>query len=177
MKPNKPEISSKWWKAVKSDNVDVKGALEKAFVKAEKAIADQSKKSDDAKLADASISALKSLAIGKAARECDKKNDKDLISGLKQLEKMVAEEIARLQELLKDIKSGDVEDDDDEGKLFDKDYRGQKIKQLRSGKELYCAFGFNKKDAGACDLLLHAKKNCTLLWKALKKCDTSMSPS
>ena len=171
MKLNKPEISAKWWSTVKPDNVDGKKILEKELTKAEKSLNEQTKKSDDNKVAENCVSALKGLSIAKITKECDKKKDKDVITALKDLQKLVDKEVDRLSKVIKDIAAGENADDDDEdeNKLFDKDYVHKLIKLVKNGKELNFAFGLDVNDPEACDLLLHRKKGADMLWKILKK--------
>lgn len=173
MKPNKPELSAKWWSAVCPDGVDGKKVLEKALAKAEKALADQAKKSDDQRAVESAISTVKSLpaAVAKAMKECDKKKDKDVLVGLKQLQKDAEAEVARLTDVKKNLASGgDGDDEEDEGKLFDKDYLHKLIKLIKSGgKELNFAFGMDPNSPEACDFLLHRKKSSEMLFKIIKK--------
>ena len=136
---DKPQVSKKWWASEKPD--DVKGSeLEKALANAEKALADQQKKSDGESV-DACIAAMNQLesAVDKTLKkECDKKKHKDCIAVLEKFEDLIAGELERLEKAQANLDDGgDEEEEEDENKLFEKDYLYRMIKLMKSGtKEL-----------------------------------------
>ena len=107
------EISTKWWSSVCPSGVDGKKALEKALTKAEKALNQQSKKSEDPKAVDNCLTALKTLpsTISKTTKECDKKTHKSEIKELGELKKKVEAEVERLEQLKKDLAAGNKDDE------------------------------------------------------------------
>lgn len=174
MKASQPQLSAKWWSAVRPSGVDEKKNLEKALSKAEKALGDQQKKSDDPKAIDGCLTALKALptAISKTVKECDKKTHKDELKGLQDLKKLVDSEATRLKKLQKELQSdeGAAGEEESDDKIFEKDYLHKLIKLIKSGnKELNFAFGLDMNAPEACDLLLHRKKGPEMLFKILKK--------
>src|SRR5262249_41992271 len=115
---SKPEISKKWWTSEKPD--DIKGVdLEKALAKAEKALEDKEKKSDE-RTVDDCLKALKELesAVDKTIKkECDKKKHKDVIAVLEKFFALIKEENGRLSELAEKAgKGGENEDGEKENK-------------------------------------------------------------
>src|SRR3954468_2336896 len=99
---DKPEISKKWWTSEKPD--DIKGVnLEKSLAKAEKALADEGKKSDERTIDDClkSLKELESTVDKTIKKECDKKKHKDVIAVLEKLFPIIKEENSRLGELAK----------------------------------------------------------------------------
>ena len=183
MKPSdKPEISKKWWMSEKP--ADIKGAdLEKALANAEKALADEKKKSgaDTIEAALAALTALDSVAEKTISKELDKKKHKDVITVLEKYSGLVEAESSRLEKLQEkgkkpagpgSGKDGDEEGDDeeDEGKLFEKDYLYKMIKLMKSGgKELNFGFGLNTNAPESSKLLLKRKGKPEMLFKMLKR--------
>ncbi len=174
---DKPQISKKWWTSEKP--ADVKGAeLEKALAAAEKALADQEKKSDAASI-DSAIGALagvNSAADKTIKKELDKKKHKDQISVLEKYSDLVKSETKRLEEAKAKLKKsgddaaeGEDEEESDE-KIFQPDYLQKMIKLLKStGKELNFGFGLDTKNPEASKLLFTRKGKPERLFKALKK--------
>jgi peptidoglycan hydrolase-like protein with peptidoglycan-binding domain len=174
----KPEISKKWWASEKPD--DVKGAeLEKVLANAERAIAEEKKKSEPRSI-DACLAALadvESAVERTIKKECDKKKHKDFISVLEKYSPLIKSEKSRLEELKKKATketaaqaNGEEEEEEDEGKLFEPDYLHKMLKLLRStGKELNFGFGLNSKDPAASKLVLARKGKPDKLFKALKQ--------
>jgi hypothetical protein len=178
MKPTeKPEFSKKWWLGVKP--ADVKGTdLEKALQNAEKALAEQKKKSDDEDAIAECLTALEAVssAVEKTTKkELDKKKDKDLITVLEKFDPLIDSEKSRLedlQETLGKASDGDDEEDEEEseGKIFEPDYLYKMIKLMKSGgKELRFGFGLNTSTPEASRLLLKRKGKPEMLFKALKR--------
>ena len=106
-------------------------------------------------------------------KECDKKKHKDVITVLEKYEKMIDEEVRRLQEAkaaLADDGKEDGEDEDDEdskGKLFQPDYLVKMIKLLKSGNELKFSFGLDKSHRENSCLILCRKRDPDRLYKML----------
>jgi hypothetical protein len=170
---DKPEISKKWWTSEKPD--DIKGQdLEKALASAEKALSDADKKGD-ADSIDNCLAQLK--ALGAAAdktikKECDKKKHKEVIAVLEKYEKLIGEEVQRLEQAkaaLAKEKGGDEEDEEDEKGVLKPEYLGRMIKQLRSGKELNFCFGLNRSTPDDSRLVLCNKRKPERLLKILKR--------
>jgi hypothetical protein len=178
MKANdKPQISKKWWTSEKP--ADVKGAeLEKALQAAEKALADQEKKSDAASI-DSAVGAL--AGVNTAAdktikKEMDKKKHKDQIAVLEKYADLVKSETKRLEEAKAKLKKAGGEDgeageeEEDENKLFEKDYLYKMVKVLKSsGKELRFGFGLNTQAPESSKLVLARKGSPEKLFKLLKR--------
>ncbi len=173
----KPDFSRKWWTSQKPG--DIKGAeLEKALASAEKALSEEKKRSDRPSI-EACLAALQDVesAVDRTIKkECDKKNHKDVITVLGKFAALIKNETSRLTNLQKAAakdaasRDGAEEDEEDEGKLFDKDYLYKMCKMLKStGKELRFGFGLNTKTPEASQLLLRRKGKPELLFKALKK--------
>ena len=174
---DKPQLSKKWWTSEKP--ADVKGAeLEKALAAAEKALADQGKKSDAASI-DSAIGALAGVntAVDKTIKkELDKKKHKDQISVLEKYADLVKSETKRLEEAKAKLKKagdeageGEDEEESDE-KIFQPDYLQKMIKILKStGKELNFGFGLDTKNPEASKLVITRKGKPERLFKALKK--------
>jgi hypothetical protein len=169
---DKPQVSKKWWASEKP--ADVKGSdLEKALAAAEKALADQQKKSD-ADSVDACIAAMNQLesAVDKTIKkECDKKKHKDCIAVLEKFEDLIAGELERLEKAQANAEEGDDEgEEEDENKLFEKDYLYRMIKLMKSGtKELRFGFGLNTQEPEASKLVLTRKGKPEKLFKLLKR--------
>jgi hypothetical protein len=169
---DKPQISKKWWTSEKP--ADVKGAdLEKALANAEMALADEQKTSD-ADSIEACIAAMNQLesAVDKTIKkELDKKKHKDCIIVLEKFEDLIAGELERLEEAQADLEDGgDEDEEEDENKLFDKDYLYRMIKLMKSGtKELRFGFGLNAMEPEASKLLLTRKGKPEKLFKLLKR--------
>jgi hypothetical protein len=171
---DKAQISKKWWTSEKPS--DVKGAdLEKALQAAEKALADEKKKSDASSIS-AALAAIEQLdgAVDKTIKkELDKKKHKDAITVLEKFEALIKGESDRLQELQDTAqKDGSEEEDEEENenKLFDKEYLFKMMKLLKStGKELRFGFGLNTKAPESSTLLLARKGQPERLYKMLKK--------
>jgi hypothetical protein len=150
MKPNdKPLLSRKWWISEKPS--DVKGVdLEKALQAAERALADATRKGDEDSI-DACIAALQdvcSAAEKTIKKELDKKKHKDQITVLAKYEDLVKGETKRLEEAKARLSAtssrGEEGDEEDEGKLFDREYLYKMIKLMKSGgNELRFGFGLN----------------------------------
>jgi hypothetical protein len=171
---DKPQISRKWWTSEKPS--DVKGAeLEKSLQNAEKALTDASRTSD-AKAITAALAALEALrvAVDKTIKkELDKIKHKDPITVLEKFEILIRSESDRLRKLLeKAEKNGAQQDDEEENenKLFDKEYLFKMMKLLKStGKELRFGFGLNTQAPENSTLLLARKGQPERLFKMLKK--------
>jgi hypothetical protein len=174
---DKPQISKKWWTSEKP--ADVKGAeLEKALAAAEKALADQEKKSDAASF-DSAIGALADVnsAVEKTIKkEMDKTKHKDQIKVLEKYGDLVKSETKRLEDAKAKLKKGgddaaegEDEEESDE-KIFQPDYLQKMIKLLKStGKELNFGFGLDTKNPEASKLVFTRKGKPERLFKALKK--------
>jgi hypothetical protein len=168
---DKPQISSKWWNSEKP--ADVKGAdLAKALASAEKALADEKKKSDDASV-NACLAAMEALetAVEKTIKkECDKKTHKDCIAVLEKFEDLIEDERTRLEEAQADNGDGEGDEEEDENKLFEKDYLYRMIKLMKGGgKELRFGFGLNTQEPEASKLVLTRKGKPEKLFKLLKR--------
>jgi hypothetical protein len=171
----KPQFSTKWWDGQRPGGVKTPD-LDKALAKAEKALAEQRKKKDDAQAIESCIGAIE--AIGPSAEKtiklCDKNGHKDLAGVLRRFEGVIGEEKSRLEGLKEDLDEkggGDDEDDgEDEGKLFEKDYLYKMIKMLKSGGKQYnFGFGLNPNAPESSRLILKRKGKPEALFKALKK--------
>ena len=172
---DKPQVSKKWWTGEKPS--DVKGAdLEKSLAAAEKALADEKKKSDADSIG-ACLAALGDLesAVDKTVKkELDKKKHKDVITVLEKYHDLIKSERKRLEEakakLAKAGQEQGEEDEEDENKLFDKDYLYRMIKLLKSGnKELRFGFGLNTQAPESSKLVLARKGKPEKLFKLLKR--------
>ena len=180
---DKPEFSKKWWTSSKPG--DIKGVdLEKALGSLEKALGEEQKRSDQDSI-EACGSALEGLdsAVDKTIKkECDKKKHKDLITVLEKFSGLIKIETRRLAEAQANLKKGAAdqggdeegeEDEEDEGKLFEKDYLYKMLKLIKSsGKELNFGFGLNTSTPEASQLLLKRKGKPEMLYKALKRTGT-----
>jgi hypothetical protein len=179
---DKPEISKKWWTSEKPD--DIKGVdLEKSLTKAEKALADEEKKSDERTIDDClkSLKDLESTVDKTIKKECDKKKHKDVISVLEKYFAMIKAENGRLSELVKKAakggaaeangeKDGEAEgEDEDEKGVLKEEYRDRMIKVLRGGKEVNFCFGLNKQAPEQSKLVLCIKRKPERLQKILKQ--------
>jgi hypothetical protein len=176
MKVNtKPELSKKWWTSEKPD--DVKGAdLEKALQAAEKALAEQQKRSDAASVSAAidALAGVDAAAEKTIKKELDKKKHKDCITVLGKYGDLIKDERKRLEEAQAELKkSGEEEGEDEEeseDKIFEPDYLHKMMKLLKStGKELNFGFGLNTKNPEASKLVITRKGKPERLFKALKK--------
>jgi hypothetical protein len=176
MKANaKPELSKKWWTSEKPD--DVKGAeLEKALQAAEKALADEQKKSDAASISTAieALAGVDSAAEKTIKKELDKKKHKDCIAVLEKYGDLIKNEKMRLEEAQAELKQSGEEDGDEEEesdeKIFEPDYLHKMMKLLKStGKELNFGFGLDTKNPEASKLVITRKGKPERLFKALKK--------
>jgi hypothetical protein len=171
---DKPQISKKWWTSEKPD--DIKGAeLEKALISAEKAL-DEEKKKGDGPAIEAALAACEQLesAVDKTIKkECDKKKHKDEIKVLEKYFPLIKDETGRLKKLLEEASEDGTDDEDEEesdGKIFEKDYLYKMLKLLKStGKELNFGFGLDTKNPEGSTLLLTRKGKPERLFKALKK--------
>jgi hypothetical protein len=171
---DKPQVTKKWWTSEKPS--EVKGSdLEKALAAAEKALADEKKKSDAGSIG-ACLGALKDLesAVDKTVKkELDKKKHKDVITVLEKYYDLIKSETKRLEDAQAQLTKGgdeDEESEEDENKLFDKDYLYRMVKLLKSGsKELRFGFGLNTKEPEASKLLLARKGKPDKLFKLLKR--------
>src|SRR5262245_8383283 len=173
MKPfAKPEISKKWWKNEKPD--DIKGVdLFKALDNCEPALATADKK-PDADTIKAALAALANLiaAIDKTIKkECDKKKHKALIGALEDLGDLAKAganetEIYMVYEKQEE-KKGDEEYENQ--RVLKEEYRDRMIKQLRSGKELNFCFGLDKRAPENSRLVLCIKRQPERLFKILKQ--------
>jgi hypothetical protein len=173
---DKPQFSAKWWDGERPDGVKTPD-LDKALAKAEKALAEQRKKKDDAGAVDACVAAVEAVgpAVDKSIKLFDRNAHKDVISVLRKFEGVIDEETSRLERLKEDLdESGedeeDGEDGEDEGKLFEKDYLYKMIKMLKSGGKQYnFGFGLNPNAPESSRLILKRKGKPEALFKALKK--------
>jgi hypothetical protein len=108
-------------------------------------------------------------------KELDKKKHKDCITVLEKYDGLIKAELKRLEDSkLKLGKAADQaedgEEEEDENKLFDPEYRGKMIKLLKSGgKELRFGFGLNTQTPEASKLVLARKGNPERLFKILKR--------
>src|SRR5688572_6496464 len=124
---DKPEFSGKWWASAKPS--DVKGTdLEKSLKAAEKALADEKKKSDAASIA-ACLTVLGELSATvdrTIKKELDKKKHKDPIAVLEKFDALIKAETSRLKKAQAEIKQGEVDEDDEadpsDERLFDREY-------------------------------------------------------
>jgi hypothetical protein len=190
---DRPQFSRKWWTTEKP--ADIKGAdLEKALAAAERALAEEKKRSEQASI-DACLVALKDVesAVEKTIkRECDRKKHKDAIAVLDKYASLVEADTRRLEKLLEKATSRlaeaptrrlekllekatsrdnvqDAEDEESDDKIFQPDHLYKMMKILRStGKELNFGFGLDAKNPSASKLLLTRKGNPERLFKALK---------
>jgi hypothetical protein len=147
--------------------------LEKALQAVEKALADEKKKSDERSI-DACIAALQdvcSAAQKTIRKELDKKRHKDVITVLEKYDGLVKAEVKRLEEAKARQSDADGEEgEEDENKLFDKEYLYKMIKLMKSGgTELRFAFGLNPQAPESSRLVLARKGKPERLFKALKK--------
>jgi hypothetical protein len=171
---DKPQISKKWWTSEKPS--DIKGSeLEKALQKAEGALADEKKKSDERSI-DAAMSAVNDVesAVDKTIKkECDKKKHKDLITVLERFYDLIKAETKRLEGAKEKVSAADAdgeEDEEDDNKLFDSEYLYKMIKLMKSGgTELRFGFGLNPQTPESSRLVLARKGKPERLFKALKK--------
>jgi hypothetical protein len=170
---DRPQISKKWWTSEKPS--DIKGAeLEKALQAAEKALADEKRKSDERSI-EAAAGALADMesAVDKTVKkECDKKKHKDVITVLEKFYDLIKAETQRLEEAKeKQSAAGeDGEEEEDDNKLFDKEYVYKMIKIMKSGgTELRFGFGLNPQTPESSRLVLARKGKPERLFKALKK--------
>ena len=170
---DKPEISKKWWTSQKPS--DVKGAeLEKALANAEKALADEKKKSDASSIEalQGALGGLSSAVDKTVKKELDKKKHKDVIAVVEKFHDLIKAETKRLVEAkAKLVKAGqEDEEEEDDNKLFDKDYLYRMVKLMKSGgKELRFGFGLDTKAPEASKLLLARKGKPEKLFKLLKR--------
>jgi hypothetical protein len=172
---DKPQFSLKWWDGERPDGVKTPD-LDKALAKAEKALAEQRKKKDDADAIDGCITAIEAVgpAVDKTIKLFDRNAHKDAISVLRKFEGVIDEETSRLERLKEDVEENDAgednEDEEDEGKLFEKDYLYKMIKMLKSGgKQFNFGFGLNPNAPESSRLILKRKGKPEALFKALKK--------
>jgi hypothetical protein len=94
---DKPEISSKWWKQNRPDDIDGK-LLEKALVRAEDALS-AAKKTKDADSINKARAALGGLgtAVGRTIKdECDQNNHKDVIAVLERYDAVIYDKLNEL---------------------------------------------------------------------------------
>jgi hypothetical protein len=171
---DKPQISKKWWTSEKP--ADVKGTdLEKALQTAEKAQADEKKKSDAASI-DALLAAIKDLeaAVDKTVKkELDKKKHKDVIAVLEKFYDLAAAETKRLEEAKAKLAGEgdeDAEEEETENKLLEPDYLYKMIKLMKGGgKDLRFGFGLNTQTPESSKLVLSRKGKPEMLFKLLKR--------
>ncbi len=171
---DKPQFSKKWWTSEKP--AEVKSAeLEKALGSAEQALAEEKKKGDSNSIK-ACLIALKGLesAVDKTiSKECDKKKHKDVITVLEKFYDLIKAETKRLEVASTKLSAGHSngeEAEEDENKLFDKEYLYKMIKLLKSGgTELRFGFGLNAQAPESSRLVLARKGKPERLFKALKK--------
>ena len=175
---DKPQFSAKWWESKRPAGLKT-ADLDKALVKAEKALADGRKNKHDARAVDNCIAALEAVspAVEKTIKLCDKNAHKDAISVLRRFDGAIEEETSRLERLKEQLgkndqdgEEEDEEDEEDEGKLFEKDYLYKMIKMLKSGgKQFNFGFGLNPNAPESSRLILKRKGKPEKLFKALKK--------
>src|SRR5262245_39142199 len=134
---DKPQLSKKWWMSSKPG--EIKGAdLERALANAEKALLEQQRKGDPAAI-DTALAALGALnsAVSKTIKnECDKKKHKELITVMEKYDGLIEAETKGLEKAkgaLSDGPSSGEEEEEDENKLFDKEYLYKMIKLMKSG--------------------------------------------
>jgi len=171
---DKPQISKKWWTSEKP--ADVKGTeLEKALQAAEKAQADEKKKSDAASI-DAFLAAIEDLeaAVDKTVKkELDKKKHKDVITVLEKFYDLAAAETKRLEDAKEKLAGeGDDEEEEEEteNKLLEPDYLFKMIKLMKGGgKDLRFGFGLNTQTPESSKLVLSRKGKPEMLFKLLKR--------
>ena len=173
---DKPQFSKTWWTSEKPS--EIKGAeLEQALANAEKTLADEKKQSNE-KSVEACRGALDELsdAVDKTIKkELDKKKHKDCIAVLEKFDGLINGELKRIDGAQnaagKSAHDGDgaEEDEESEGKLFDKDQLDKMVKLLRSGaKELNFGFGLNTKTPESSQFILSRKGKADKLFRALK---------
>lgn len=147
---------------------EVKGAkLSSALKEAQKALADEKKKKDDASAMESCLNAIQSAA--KAAsetikKECDAKKHKDLVTALKKFDTTCKSEVKRLEDAIK--KAGSAAGDDEDGEVNDDELFGPKLfkecikkAKLKSSTEDGVSFCFAvHKKAEDCKLVLMKKK-------------------
>jgi hypothetical protein len=172
---DRPQISKKWWTSEKP--ADIKGAeLEKALQCAEKALAEEKRKSDGRSV-EAAAASLRDveLAVAKTIKkDCNNKTHKDVIAVLGKFHDLIKAEMKRLDEAKARQPSasadGEDEEEEDENKLFDTEYLHKMIKLMKSGgTELRFAFGLNPQTPESSRLVLARKGKPERLFKALKK--------
>lgn len=166
---DKPQISKSWWTGEKPN--DVKGAdLEKALANAEKSLNKVDGKADSKSIEDgiASLADLEKAVDKTIKKELDKKSHKTEISVLDKFYALIKAETKRLTEALADLDEGEA-DEDEEGKLFQKDYLHKMMALMKStDKQLNFALGLNPKSPGDCVLLLARKGKPEKLFRMLK---------
>lgn len=169
---DKPEISKKWWKSEKPD--DIKGVdLEKALGAAESAL-DVVEKKEDADTIKAALGALSNLsaAVDKTIKkECDKKKHKDLIIVLEKFDDLIDDETKELEKSQDSAEDGDGQEDEDEEArgVLKPEYLERMIKKLRSGEQLQFCFGLNRSAPEQSRLVLCNKRKAERLHKMLKQ--------
>jgi hypothetical protein len=171
---DKPQISKKWWTSEKP--ADVKGTdLEKALQAAEKAQADEKKKSDAASI-DAFLAAIADLeaAVDKTVKkELDKKKHKDVIAVLEKFYDLADAETKRLEDAKEKLAGEgdeDAEEEETENKLLEPDYLYKMIKLMKGGgKDLRFGFGLNTQTPESSKLVLSRKGKPEMLFKLLKR--------
>jgi hypothetical protein len=169
-----PEISKKWWSSEKPD--DIKGKdLESALSTAAKALAVADKKGDSESIDKclASLASLETAANKTIKKECDRKKHKEVIAVLAKYERLIGEEVKRLEEakaaLAKEGEAENEDEEEDEKGVFKPEYLARMIKQLRSGSELNFCFGLDKSSPANSCLVLCSKRQPDRLYKMLKR--------
>jgi len=177
MKPtDKPELSEDWWDDARPEDLKTCD-LDDLLPEVEEALADLCKSEDDPQAIDDCLSLLQDVpaAAAKAAKQCDNKKDKVLISVLGKFGAVVKQESSRLEKLKKQLakeqgKDEQEDDEEDDNKLFDKDRLYKMVKILKNGgKELKFGFGLNTNSPETSKLVLSRKGKPEKLFKALKK--------
>ncbi|HEY3391916.1 MAG TPA: hypothetical protein VGK58_04375 [Lacipirellulaceae bacterium] len=169
----RPQFSKKWWTSQKP--AEIRGAdLEAALETAEKALADEKKKSDEASIGAAcsSLEDVESAVDRTIKKECDKKKHKDLIAVLEKFDGLISSETARLEERTAKLPDGGEEVDEEEAddKLFDRANVCKLLGMMKStGKPLKFGFGVNPQSPEASQLILSKKGKSERLKKHLKK--------
>jgi hypothetical protein len=171
---DKPQVTKKWWTSERPS--EVKGAdLEKALDAAEKALADEKKKCDAASIGAcrSALTELKSAVDKTVKTDLKDKKYKDVVKVLEKYHDLIKTETKRLEDAQAQLTKGGEEDEDseeDENKLFDKDYLYRMIKLMKSGgKELRFGFGLNTQAPEASKLLIARKGKPEKLFKLLKR--------
>jgi hypothetical protein len=173
---DKPEFSKRWWKSEKPD--EIRGSdLGKALGAAEKALAQEERKPTESSIDDCllALNDLGSVVERTIKKECDRAKHRDVISVLEKFDRLIQEEVERLQKARLTVEDEDEDDEDDEdeeeseGKLFERDHLCKMIKRVRNGGELNFCFGLDKSSPENSCLLLNPRGKPETLLKMMKR--------